>query len=107
MKKKVYISGAISGQDPKKVKERFEWAERVVEQLGHEAVSPLRLCGEETDWHKCMLTCVAALGECDAVYFLDNPKQTDSYGVMIEGLWAEKLGLMEMTIVKEGGNEDE
>lgn len=92
-KKRVYISGPISGKDMEEVKKKFEEAARVITGLGYEAMSPLEVCGKERDWHRCMVNCVEALRECDAVYFLEDPCLTDSYGVMIEGLWAERLGL--------------
>ena len=52
MKKKVYISGAISGLPEEEVRERFEKYCRVVREEGLEPVSPLDVCGDERGWHK-------------------------------------------------------
>lgn len=97
-KKKVYISGAISGLPENEVRARFEKYCRVVREEGLEPVSPLDICGEEKDWHKCMMKCVAVLPECDGILFIDDPTTTNSYGVLIEGLWADKLGLPRIVI---------
>ena len=98
MKKKVYISGAISGLPEDVVRERFAKYCRVVREEGFEPVSPLDLRGEERDWHKCMMKCVAVLPECYGILFIDDPKTTSSFGVLIEGLWADKLGLPRIVI---------
>lgn len=98
MKKKVYISGAISGLPEDEVRERFEKYCKVVREEGLEPVSPLDLRGEERDWHKCMMKCVAVLPECDGILFIDDPKTTSSFGVLIEGIWAAKLGLPRIVI---------
>lgn len=97
-KKKVYISGAISGLPEDEVRERFAKYCKVVREEGFVPVSPFDLCGEEKDWHKCMMRCVAALPQCDAILFIDDPTKTSSYGVLIEGLWADKLGLERIVI---------
>ena len=98
MKKKVYISGAISGLPEDEVREKCAKYCRVVREEGLEPVSPLDVRGEERDWHACMMKCVAVLPECDGILFIDDPTTTNSYGVLIEGLWADKLGLPRIVI---------
>lgn len=94
-KKKAYISGRISSQPWEEVKKSFAFGCRYAESKGYEAVSPLAgEKGENWEWKDYMLDDLQKLSECSKMYVLGSPKEVaESYGVQIELLWAEKLGI--------------
>lgn len=69
-KTKIYISGPITGQEDT-AKQRFEGVERMILELGHEPVNPIKLNHKENDtWTDCMKTDIKALMDCDAIYMM-------------------------------------
>lgn len=73
MKKKIYISGAITGTDD--YKERFHQAECYLTRKGYEVINPTKLdliLPENTQYEEYMHACMALIELADAVYMLDG-----------------------------------
>ena len=82
-KKKIYIAGKISGEDPTKCAGKFLKAENEIEFQGFEAINPLKIVGTwDTTWEDAMRKCIAALMTADAILLL--PDWADSRGARIE-----------------------
>jgi hypothetical protein len=90
---KIYISGKI-GNLPDRNIPKFEEAERLIRALGYEPVNPHKLdhSGHGKTWEEYMHVDLAALKECDAIYVLDDWK--DSPGAKVEVRMALQDGLM-------------
>lgn len=95
VKEKAYISGRISSQSWEEVKKSFAFGCKYAEAAGYEAVSPLAgEKGESWQWQDYMLDDLKKLSECSRMFVLGTPEEVaNSYGVQIELLWAEKLGI--------------
>lgn len=90
--KRIYISGKISGLDPAEARAKFYAAERAIESFGYVAVNPMKLvedCGQS--WADFMLADINLLFNCDAIYLLENWRE--SRGARIEFAIAAELGL--------------
>lgn len=86
--KKVYISGKISDLPIELAKQKFAAAAQLVEQLGHEAVSPFSNgLHDDAPWESHMVKDIEMLLGCDAIYML--PCWEDSKGARIEKHIAE------------------
>jgi hypothetical protein len=91
-KPKCYIAGKIGKLPPEVYTPKFEYGERVVLALGYEPVSPLTLPHQHgRTWAEYMKEDLSAMLTCDAVYALDNWK--DSPGATVEVDIATKCGL--------------
>lgn len=93
MKKRVYISGAISGRLPEDVFEDFDRAEDQLESLGWEVVNPLAngLTDAHT-WEEHMRADLRLLLDCDRIAML--PGWRASRGACLEKRVAEELGML-------------
>lgn len=92
MKKRVYISGAISGRLPEDVFEDFDRAEDQLESLGWEVVNPLfNGLTEEDTWAEHMRADLRMLLECDAIALI--PGWSESRGARFEITVALELGM--------------
>lgn len=94
---RVYISGKITGLDPKQAMENFTRAEIFLHRLELKTVNPVALCNgldPNESWETYMKRCIPALVECDAIYLLENWK--DSRGARLEAKIASALGLIMM-----------
>ncbi|WP_321331872.1 DUF4406 domain-containing protein [uncultured Bacteroides sp.] len=82
-RKKMYVSGAISGYSPILVKTKFNEAERVVSALGFSPVNPLNNGIDEChSWTIHMIADILILIRCRHVYFQKDWEY--SRGAMIE-----------------------
>lgn len=92
MKKRVYISGAISGRLPEDVCEDFERAEEKLKSLGWEVVNPLAngLTDAHT-WEEHMRADLRLLLDCDGIAML--PGWRASRGARLEFRVAGELGM--------------
>ena len=88
-KKKIYISGKITGMEDEATK-LFEKAEKKLQNDGYEVVNPMTIdhAGNEL-WEDYMKTRIIALMECDCIYMLNNWR--DSKGAALELYNAENL----------------
>lgn len=74
MKKKVYISGKITGLKDRAAERNFLQGEIEVIQKGWEPINPLRINQAEIckTWENCMINDLRELFKCDAIYMLSN-----------------------------------
>ena len=82
--KTIYISGKISGVDPKLSEQNFSQAEEKLKKLGFKVVNPMTLKhNHDKSWESFMREDIKALMKCDAIYMLDGWVQS-------RGAWIEK-----------------
>lgn len=93
---KVYISGPISGTDDYMA--RFGDAEKKLNNLGHDPVSPI-VIGDDLEsrlyrkptWQEYMREDIKALMDCDAIYMLDGWLASD--GAKLEYQLSVEVGI--------------
>jgi len=91
MKKKIYISGRITGIEHEAAA-IFAKAEKELRAKGFEPVNPTTLNHEhDKTWEAYMKVCIYALLVCDGIYMLENWGY--SKGAKIEYDIAEAIGL--------------
>lgn len=88
---KIYISGKISGLHPRVYRGKFKAAVNRLREQGHTVVDPSRMDVYELTYAQYMAIDTTLLSFCDAIYMLDNWK--DSNGARLEKEYAESLGL--------------
>jgi hypothetical protein len=93
MKEKIYISGKITGLDYQETFENFERLENMLIERGYDVVNPMKLCpkNDSWDWVDYMKEDLGALMRCNAIFLMDNWK--DSLGARCEYLVAKEMGL--------------
>lgn len=69
MKKRIYISLPITGIDPELVARSNSAAKAYIKTQGHSPISPLEICEGIEGYANQMGKDIAALLDCDAVYF--------------------------------------
>lgn len=74
---KVYIAGRITGVDYDKAVEMFDAAEHIWIARGDSVINPTCLPGEGFSHADYMHICLAMIDVCDAVYFLNNWRQSE------------------------------
>jgi hypothetical protein len=86
MKKRIYISGKITGLTADESSVKFNTAAKFIKAFGYLPVNPIELCNEKnipnTDYSKRLLCCIEELIACDGIFFLDN--WYNSTGAVIE-----------------------
>lgn len=98
MKKKIYLSGKISGLPICEAIKNFESAENQLKGFAN-IVNPMRLRHDhDKSWQSYMKEDIRALMECDAIAMLPNYKS--SKGALIELNLAKSLGF-EIIYLKE------
>lgn len=91
-KKKLYISGPITGTDG--YMEKFEKAQAYLEGLGYSTINPAKVNGalpEDTTYQEYMNMSMTMLAMADGVYMLTGWQQ--SKGATQEHTWAVTMGL--------------
>lgn len=91
-KKKLYISGPITGVDG--YMEKFEKAQVYLEGLGYSVINPAKVNGmlpEDTTYQEYMNMSLVMIAMADGVYMLAGWQQ--SKGATLEHNWAATLGL--------------
>lgn len=92
-KKRVYISGQITGLDEREYKAFFKLAEDILRQFGYDPINPAAL--DETEntehwsWHDYMKRDIKLLCGCDYIYLLPNWR--NSKGAKFEYMIADML----------------
>ena len=98
-KKKVYISGMISGMSLQSVKAKFSSAANELKKAGHAPINPLDNGLDENEtWSNHMKADLKLMLDCDMVYLL--PDWIHSKGATIEKELAEALGIECVTEIK-------
>lgn len=84
---KVYISGKITGEDPKEVSAKFAKAEKYLKKQGHIPINPYKaLKSLDLDYEDYIKICFAMIDVSDALYMLADYKE--SQGAMRELAYA-------------------
>ena len=82
--KRAYISGKITGME-KDAYELFEAAEREVIALGYLPVNPFKLNHDhDKSWRAFMRRDIKALCDCEAIYMLDNWRQSPGANIELD-----------------------
>lgn len=89
---KTYISGKITGLDKADFEQRFAAAEKELIEVGFEPVNPCKIAHDhDCTWESYMLCDIKALFECQAIYMLNNWR--NSAGARIEHAIAIEKGM--------------
>ncbi len=92
---KVYIAGKISYLPKEVYVENFKKVERKLVEIGipkRNIKNPVEFgIDDQTGTYDALELCLPHFKECDAVFFLDNWKE--STGAMVEHSWAERMGM--------------
>lgn len=92
--KKIYISGKVSGQLPYRTMAAFGYASSTLRTAGCKVINPIAindsLSSQGFTYDEMMHICYAAIDICDAVYMLNNWK--DSKGAQLEHEYAIAAG---------------
>lgn len=92
--KKIYISGKVSGELPYRITAAFGYASSTLRTAGCKVINPLVINGSLANqgftYDDLMHMCYAAIDICDAVYMLENWK--DSKGAQLEREYAIAAG---------------
>lgn len=91
---KIYISGKITGLQPREYRGKFKAAAKYLRAQGHTVVDPSRIDVYELTYAQYMAVDTTLLSFCDAIYMLGNWQ--DSSGAKLEKDYAESLGLKVM-----------
>jgi len=93
-RKKIYISGQISGIEPEDAISTFNKMEKTLRAQGYSVANPTRLGIEDVSgkgWDYYMKKGITLLMDCDAIYMLQS--WTNSRGAWIEWKLAYDLGM--------------
>lgn len=77
MAKTVYIAGKITGLPEAEYKTRFKMAAIDLRFKGHQVLSPIEIVPEWLSYDHQMNICLALVDAADAVYFLENWKDSN------------------------------
>ena len=97
-KKKVYISGKMSGLEEEEFKAIFKEAENELIEKGYEVINPCEIDYIPEDYAGQLLIALGELAKCDAIYLLDN--WVESNGARCEYWFAKGMGLEIITEVE-------
>lgn len=93
MKRRIYISGKISGLHYPDVQDKFNKAEQSILFNGDVPINPIRISPYDPnkEWEDYMVDCIKALFDCVAIYML--PCWKDSKGARVEHAIAKELSI--------------
>ncbi|WP_113638988.1 DUF4406 domain-containing protein [Nubsella zeaxanthinifaciens] len=86
-----YISGKVTGLEPKDVAVKFHEASLVAIQDGYQVFNPTEHIAPDEDWTEAMKLCLAVLPLCQTFYQIHDWK--DSNGAVAEHIQAKLLAL--------------
>ena len=89
--KRIYISGKMSGMAKEDYKKKFSNAEEYLEKLGFDVVNPSTVDSDIIPYNDLLWADLRILMSCDAIYMLDNWK--NSKGAKAEYYFADAIGL--------------
>ena len=93
-RKKIYLSGQISGLEPEDAESAFNNMEKILRAQGYYVVNPTRLGVSDVSgkgWDYYMKEGIKLLMDCDAIYMLTG--SSNSKGASIERQLAYDLGM--------------
>lgn len=71
--------------------EKFNKVADAIRFLGFKVINPVDICSEQLPWVANLSLCMESIvNEADAIFLIENPCDTDSYGAKIEFLTARK-----------------
>ena len=88
---RVYISGKMTGLEKSNFKKKFALAEKLLVSNGYDVINPARLSDFNLTYAEFMLIDTTLVTMCDAIYMLNNWR--DSNGAKEELALAEAKGL--------------
>jgi hypothetical protein len=88
---KVYIAGKITGNPD--YKQQFAEAEKKLREKGHTTMNPAVL-PDGFEHQEYMKICFSMIDVCDAVFFLDNWRDSIGANMEIEYAFAQNKGIM-------------
>lgn len=89
---KIYIAGKITGLVYEEALRQFAEAERLLAELGHDPVNPMKECTmQNAQWSDYMKAAIPHLLGCDGIYLL--PNWVASKGACLEKHIAAELGM--------------
>lgn len=92
-RKRIYISGKISGLSFKEAFAKFDEAKDYFLKLDYDVVNPMTLSHEhDLSWESYMREDIKAMMDCDGIALLENYK--DSKGALVEKQLAIELNFM-------------
>lgn len=71
-KKKIYISGAVTGLSEKEVKTNFSAAEQLLKQFNFDVVNPVSHTIKNGTWEEYMKQDIKLLCDCDFIFMIDG-----------------------------------
>lgn len=102
-RKKMYVSGPISGYDPEERIEAFERAAKRAEAMGYKAVNPMESQMDDRTWEEYMRRDIKELCGCDAILMMKGWEK--SKGAKAEKYVAETIGMEVFYMIEKGGEE--
>lgn len=91
-KKKIYISGKITGLKPSSAKNAFDVCDRKLTAQGYETVNPMAMVYDpKKEYDQAMKECISLLIDCDAIYLMSNWQS--SKGAILEHMIASVIGI--------------
>lgn len=91
MKKKVYLSGRMSGLEEEEFKAIFKKAEMELIERGYEVINPCEIDYAVEGYAGQLLSALGELAKCDAIYMLNNWKESN--GARCEYWFAKGMGI--------------
>jgi hypothetical protein len=96
MKKRIYISGKISGLPEEEYKQRFKQAEEYLLGKGYAVYNPVEASViqetyQELGYAACLAKCIAMLRFCTHIYMLEGWESSN--GAIAEKAFADAVGI--------------
>ena len=93
IKKRIFISGKITGEDLQASRIKFGVAETYLRTLYYDPINPMKICEYKPDkkHSEYMKECLRSLLTCHAIYMLKDWKFSE--GATVECVVAETIGL--------------
>ena len=99
-RKKVYISGRMTGVTPEESQAQFQAAEDYLREQGYEPVNPWKLAQVRSyiGWGRHIIDDLCELQRCDSIYLLKGWNYSN--GANIERLFAKGEGIPEYPLMR-------
>lgn len=93
MRKRIYISGPMRGQDFERTFDRFYGAEALLRNMGYDVVNPVKIAHTAPflDRDEMLRLDKAYLSVCDAIYLLGGWERSEGCSLEVE--WAREMKL--------------